>query len=115
MGLGVLLSFIRALDRQDYNAAENYLNESVRVFGPSGEAFRKPKEFLDMLQQHRGRYDLKKTFADGEDVCLLYDLATPKATVFMCSWYQVRGGKIASIRTVFDPRPFGAPSGKKGG
>ena len=51
---------------------------------------------------------MKKVFVDGDDVCLLYDFATEKVTTFFCSWYQIKDGKIASIRTVFDPRAFAA-------
>lgn len=54
-------------------------------------------------------------FADGEDVCVLYDLVMKGSTVYMSSWYQVKGEKIASVRTVFDPRSFGPlPAGKPG-
>ncbi len=109
----VVLSYIKALDSQDYDAAERFLNDNIRVMGPAGEAFRKPREFIEMLRQYRGKYDLKKVFVDGEDVCLLYNLATPGATVFMSSWYQVKNGKIAFIQTVFDPRPFGPPPAKQ--
>jgi SnoaL-like protein len=109
----VVLSYIRALDSQDYDAARGHLNDDVRVKGPAGEMFSKPKEFIDMLRSYRGKYDLKKVFTDGNDVCLLYDLKTPTATVFMCSWYHVNDGKIDSIQTVFDPRPFGPPRDKK--
>lgn len=109
----VVLSYIRALDSQDYATAGSHLNDNVRIVGPSGETFRKPREFIDMLRSFRGKYDVKKVFTDRDDVCLLYDLVTPAATVFMCSWYQVKSAKIASIRTVFDPRPFGPPSGMK--
>jgi hypothetical protein len=59
-----------------------------------------------MMSQQRGTYDIKKTFVDGDDVCLLYDFKTPSAAVFFCSWYQIKGGKIASIQTVFDPSAF---------
>jgi hypothetical protein len=65
-----------------------------------------------MLRRYRGRYDIKKVFADGDDVCVLYDLIMPVATVFMSSWYIVKDGKIVSIQTVFDPRPFGPPPKK---
>lgn len=110
----VVLSYIRALDGNDYDAARSYLNDDVRVKGPAGEVFSKPNEFIDMLRQYKGKYDLKKIFTDGNDVCLLYDLRTPKATVFMSSWYKVRSRKITSIVSVFDPRPFGPPPGQKG-
>jgi hypothetical protein len=79
----------------------------VRVKGPAGEIFRSPDEFLKMMEQQHGEYDIKKVFADGSDVCLLYFI-TPKVTTFFCSWYQVKDGKISSIQTVFDPRAFAA-------
>ena len=73
---------------------------------PAGEAFRSPDEFLKMIEQQRGKYDIKKVFVDGSDVCLLYDFVTPKVTTFFCSWYQVKDGRISSIQTVFDPSAF---------
>ena len=111
--LEVVLSYIRTLDGQKYDAVTNYLNEGVRIIGPAGEFFGEPREFVDMLRKFQGRYDVKKVFSDGGDVCLLYDLVTPAATVFMCSWYQVKDGKIVSIRTVFDPSAFSPPPDKR--
>jgi hypothetical protein len=104
----VVMSYIQALDKRDYAAAREYLQDSVLIKGPAGEAFRSPDDFLKMMEQQLGRYDIKKVFVDGDDVCLLYDFATEKATVFFCSWYQVKVGKIASIRTIFDPGAFAA-------
>jgi len=100
------MSYIKAMDGRDYTAARNYLGDNVRVKGPAGETFRSPDEFLKMMEQQRGNYDVKKVFADGNDVCVLYDFVTPKVTTFFCSWYQVKDGKIISIQTVFDPRAF---------
>ena len=108
----VVMGYIEALDKQDYDGAMAYLDEKVRIRGPGGEAFGKPYDFVEMLRKYRGRYDVKKIFADGDDVCLLYDLATSGPTVYMSSWYQVKGGKIVSIQTVFDPRAFGPPPPK---
>ena len=102
----VVMSYIKALDEQDYELAGKYLNNNVRIQGPDGESFRSPVEFVEMLRHFRGKYDVKKSFADENDVCLLYDLKTPATTVFMCSWYQVNEGRITVIRTVFDPRQF---------
>ncbi len=108
----VVMSYIKALDNRDYGIAESYLNSTIRVKGPAGEGFNNPKEFIEMLQRYQGKYEVKKIFVDEEDVCLLYDFATPRASVFMCSWYQVREMKIASIQTVFDPRPFSSTTDK---
>ena len=103
-----VMAYIKAMGDRDYSAARNYLADHVRVKGPSGEAFRSPDEFLKMMQQQSGQYDIKRVFVDGSDVCLLYDFIAPKVTTFFCSWYQVNNGKIASIQTVFDPRAFAA-------
>lgn len=101
-----VLSYIKALDRGDYDAAAGYLNEEVRIVGPAGESFRSPKEFVDMLRDYHGKYEIKKTFTDGDDVCLLYDLVSGDAKVYMSSWYRVTDGKIAFIQTVFDTKAF---------
>jgi len=103
-----VMSYIKAMGERDYAEARNYLGDNVRVKGPAGEAFRSPDEFLKMMEQQRGKYDIKKVFVDGSDVCLLYDFIAPKVTAFFCSWYQVKDGKISSIQTVFDPRAFAA-------
>lgn len=105
----VVMSYIGALDRQDYGRALEHLHDRVRIRGPAGETFGKPLDFIEMLRKYKGKYDVKKVFEDGGDVCVLYDLKTTGPTVFMSSWYQVDGGKIVSIQTVFDPRAFGPP------
>lgn len=107
----VVMSYIRALDELNYDLAGKYMNDNVRIQGPDGESFRRSKDFLEMLRQYRGRYEIRKSFVEENDVCLLYDLKIPGITVFMCSWYQVNGGKITSVSTIFDPRPF-APKSK---
>ena len=109
----VVMSYIKALDSHDYDSAGQHLNDGVRIRGPAGETFGKPKEFIDMLRKYHGKYDVKKIFTDSDDVCLLYNLITSGATVFMCSWYQVKNGKIVSIHTVFDPSPFGPSPAKE--
>ncbi|MGI0049811.1 MAG: hypothetical protein ACREAW_09750, partial [Nitrososphaera sp.] len=61
---------------------------------------------------HLPKLDIKKILADGDDVCLLYEitLTKPPATVFVSAWVHVDDGKISSIRLVFDPRPFVQPA-----
>lgn len=110
----IVLSYVKALDQEDYDNAAKFLSEDVRIIGPAGESFGIPGEFIDMLRHYHGRYKIKKTFTNEKDVCLLYDLITPAATVFMCSWYLVNNGKIASIQTIFDSGAFGPSSTRKG-
>jgi hypothetical protein len=49
-----------------------------------------------------------------DDVCVLYDMVTntPSGAAFIAEWYQVKGGKIAALRAVFDARPFAALFGR---
>ena len=58
----IVMSYIQALDQRDFAAAREYLQESVFIRGPGGEAFRSPDDFLRMMEQQRGRYDIKKVF-----------------------------------------------------
>ena len=106
------MSYIGALDGQEYEKALEYLHEKVRIRGPAGETFGKPLDFIEMLKKYRGRYEIKKVFTDGDDVGVFYNLATSGPTVFMASWYHVKDRKIVSIETIFDPRLFGSPPGK---
>jgi hypothetical protein len=108
-----VMSYVNALDNHDYNSARNWLGDNVLVKGPAGEAFRSPDEFIRMMQKQQGKYEIKKVFVDGDDVCLLYDFITRTVTAFFASWYKVKDGKIILVQTVFDPRPFAAMQDKK--
>ena len=105
----VVMSYIQALDGQRYEEAMGLLHDNVRIRGPAGETYGRPTSFVEMLRKYRGKYDVKKVFSDGADVCVLYDLIVAGSPVYMSSWYQVRDGKIASVHTVFDPSAMGPP------
>jgi hypothetical protein len=105
----VVMSYLGALDGQRYEEALGFLHDNVRIAGPAGETYGKPTNFIEMLRKYRGKYDVKKVFVDGDDVCVLYYLTVGGPAVFMSSWYQVRDGKIASVHTVFDPSAMGPP------
>jgi ketosteroid isomerase-like protein len=56
--------------------------------------------------------NIHQSFEKGDEVCLIYDfnLETPVASgsVLMCEWFQVRDGKVANSRLIFDTAAFGA-------
>jgi len=105
----VVMAYIAALDGYRYEEALGLLDDHVRIRGPAGETFGKPLGFIEMLRRYKGRYDVKKVFVEGDDVCIFYDLATTGSTVYMASWYTVEEGKIVSVNTLFDPSAFGPP------
>jgi hypothetical protein len=108
----VVMSCIEALNNEQFKLASNYMSDDmvfsgVLVTRNGAEAYMKDMEKMKL------KYNVKKTFVDGDDVCILSDLTMSGITLFCCSWYHVKNNKINSLRVVFDPRPVLELSGKK--
>lgn len=104
-----VLSFVEALGNQDYESARSFVSDSMSFRGPLASYDSAETYFRDVERLRLPKFEIKKVFADGNDVCLLYDLnvGTTPAPVFVCGWYHVGDdGKISSLKVVFDPRPF---------
>jgi len=99
-----VLAFIEAMNKEDFNKAREYVNEDMNFIGVLGTRHGAAAYFEDMKKM-KFKYDIKKAFADGDDVCLLYDIDMGKTTIFTCGWYQLTGGKISTLKVIFDPRP----------
>jgi len=117
--LNVIQQFQQALGKGDFTAARHLLHDNLSFRGPI-DTFHKPEPYLEALKKLQPiiqRIDILKMFADGNDVCVLYDMVTntPIGTAFICEWYQVKGDKISSVRIVFDARPFAAMFAGKAG
>jgi len=100
----MLLSFIQALNCEDYDAARQYVNDDMKFIGVLERCDSAETYFNDMAKMNF-KYTAKKLFADDGDVCLFYDIDMGDTTVFSCGWYHLVDGKIDSIRVLFDPRP----------
>ena len=108
-------AFMQAMEKGDFVAARKCLADDLSFQGPL-DTFAAPEPYLQSLKKLHHiieRVEVKRMFADGDDVCLLYDMVTntPAGTAFIAEWHQVRGGKIRAIRVVFDARPFAAMFG----
>lgn len=101
----VVLACVDALNREDFHKARTYISDNLSFVGVMGSRNGADAYFKDM-EQMRIKYAVQKVFAEGPDVCLLYDVTLSGKTIFGCAWYQVEGGKIRSLRVVFDPRPL---------
>ena len=113
----IVMGYQKALGEGDWATARKYLRDDLSFVGPF-ESLGSPEPYLESLKRLHHiveRVEPHKTFVDADDVCLLYDMVTntPAGTAFICEWYRVRGDRIASIRVVFDPRPF-APMFEQG-
>src|SRR5215475_5377133 len=107
----------QALGKGDFAAARKLVHDNLSFQGPV-DTFHSPEPYFEALKTLHPiiqRIDVKKMFTDGHDVCVLYDMVTntPIGTAFVCEWYQVKGEKIAAVRTVFDARPFAAMFARK--
>src|SRR5512143_3920083 len=107
-----VLSFIRALNGKDYEAARAHVADRFSFRSPV-MTIPNPDEYFTSMKQLMIRYEIRKVFADGEDVCVFYDYTMGGVARFGCGWYRVEGGKIASLRILSDVPPGAPPSGAK--
>lgn len=101
----VVLTYIEALNREDFRHARDLVDDDIAFDGVLGSR-RGSKDYFADMERMRLKYDIKKVFVDGNDVCLFVDVAMGGTSVLTCAWYQVANGKIQSLRVVFDPRPI---------
>ena len=106
----IVMEYLQALvERRDFQSARSYISDNISYVSPlnsfdRAEPYLKYNEHLNLP-----KFDIKKVFVDGQDVCLLYEmnLGTPPVPLLVCLWARVNDdGKISSYRVVFDPRPF---------
>lgn len=100
----IVLECVKALQNQDFKRARELVDNDFSFDGVLGSVHGADSYFHQM-EKLRFKYNVKKVFADESDVCLLSDISMDGKSVFTCSWYKVDGGKIRSLRVVFDPRP----------
>jgi len=112
----IVESYRAALGAGDFDTARTLMQDNMTFQGPF-DTFDTADQYLAATKRLASiiqRIDLKKVFVDGNDVCVLYDMVTntPAGTAFIGEWYQVKDGKIAALRAVFDARPFAALFGR---
>jgi len=100
----IVLAFIKALNIDDLVTARTCVWDNM-TFTSVLSNRKGADNYFEDLTKMQFKYDIKKIFAAGEDVCMLYDYTISGVCLFACGWYLVQGGKISSIRILYDPRP----------
>jgi len=101
----VVLTFLDALNNEDWKTARHYLSDDMVFDGVLGH--REGADiYVDDMSKMKFKYKILKAFAEGDDVCVLYDIDMSGITIFTAGWYKVRDNQIKSLRVVFDPRPI---------
>lgn len=103
-----VMSFLEALNNQNLEAARSCIKDDVMFTAPDGAPVQGAEAYLNGWKPLGLKYKIKKTFADGNDICVLYDISfsKPSVTLFACGLYGVDNGKVSSIKVIFDPRPL---------
>ena len=110
----IVMRFIEATERQDYQAARGYLSDNVSYVSPAN-SFDRAEPYLkyNLHLYETGqlvKFDIKKEFADSNDVCILHEWNSQ----LVCVWYRVDDDvKISSVKVIFDPRAFLAGAKQK--
>ncbi|WP_460972703.1 nuclear transport factor 2 family protein [Spirosoma migulaei] len=101
----IVLAFVQAINDEDFKAARRLASDAMTFKGVLGSR-EGGDAYIQDMEKMKLTYAIQKAFADGDDVCLLYDLTMSGKTIFGCGWYHVSDGKIDSLKVLFDPRPF---------
>lgn len=100
-----VLSFIKAMNAEDFNAARSYVDESMDFIGVMGTRHGAEAYFKDM-EKMKFKYEVEKVFADETDVCLWYTINMSGKKIPTAGWYHLEDGKIREFKVLFDPRPL---------
>ena len=106
--------YFTALKQKDFAAMRPLLHDDVSFKGALGTT-EGVEDYISGLQHMMAamtNMERRAIFAEGEDVCQVYDLvlAEPHVTLPIAQWLTVRDGRIASLQVFFDPRPLFPPS-----
>ena len=99
-------AYLEAFSRKDFDAFRRLLADDVTFTGPAAKL--SGAEAISTAYQRLGgillRNELKKTFVDKDDVCIIYDFVSDTAAgaVPTVEWLKVDHGKIRSIWLVTD-------------
>ncbi|MBE7176379.1 MAG: nuclear transport factor 2 family protein [Mucilaginibacter polytrichastri] len=98
-----VLACIKAINEEDFAAGRKQVHDHMKFVGVLGERDGGDAYFGDM-EKMKLKYAIKKTFTEGDDVCLLYDLNMKGTIIEGCGLYHVTDGKIDHLKVIFDPR-----------
>ena len=107
----IVTEFMQAWEGKDWKTVRSHISDNISVLAPGPfkpNTFHQAEAYMYYLEHSNyPPREIKKMIADGNDVCVVYEviLTTPPVTV--CGLFHVNDdGKISSLRLAFDPRPF---------
>lgn len=106
----IALTYIDACGRKNLDTVAPLLAPDMTFVGPRGPVAG-AAPYLAVLRRLAPvwvRSDVHKVFADGPDVCVIYDLVTdtPAGAVPIVEWLRVEDGRITRVTLIFDRVAF---------
>lgn len=106
----VALAYIEGCGAKRWDAVAALLAPDLRFWSPGNDVTGGPA-YLQVLKRLGPvwlRSDVKRVFADGDEVCVIYDFVTdsPAGAVPLVEWLTVEAGRIARVRLFFDRLAF---------
>ncbi len=103
---GLAVAYIEAVGQKRFDTVRALLHPDIEFHTP-GKTMRGVNEYgaaLQSLAPILARNDVKRTVADGNDVCVLYDFVTDTSAgaVPSVEWITVEGGRIRTVRLLFE-------------
>jgi hypothetical protein len=112
----VVDEYMKHLRSKNLGEQRKLLEDDLSFEGPF-DSFSRADDYHQALSHLVPMVDdirVKKSFVDGDDVCVIYDMvtSTPVGTAPVVEWHTVTGNKISAIRVYFDARPWAAAMGR---
>ncbi len=101
----VVLSFLDALNAEDFTKARTYITDHLYFDGVMGKR-NGGNIYIEDMKKMLFKYDIQQVFEEGNTVCVVYDINMSGKTIFTIGLYELEDDKIKKIRVVFDPRPI---------
>lgn len=104
------LEYLAAVGNKDYAKLEQLLAPDLRFQGPAMSRS-SAADFMSALKRLSAihvRNDVKRVFADGAEVCVIYDFVTDTSAGALSTieWLRFEGGRICSIDLYYDRLPW---------
>jgi limonene-1,2-epoxide hydrolase len=94
-----------AFNDENFRLAREYVSDSIEVSNPV-VSHHNAEAYFEEAERLHVKFKIIKILVDGDEACVMYDVTHADVTTFAIGWFQVKDGKIASMRVVFDPRPL---------
>jgi limonene-1,2-epoxide hydrolase len=105
----IATDMLKAWTSGDFARTRALLHDDATFDGPLGTT-RGGDAYIEGIKgfaQTIDRAEVHKVIADGEDVCVVYDLVPKSApSIPTVGIYRVEANKVRSVRAYFDPRPL---------